>query len=242
MKYFMSIFFFGFVTAHGSKLDIHRLTGDFYIFTTYSTYVSKGDTVTLPANGMYLVTDSGVAMFDTPWDTTQFQALLDSIDARHHKKVRLCIATHFHEDRTGGLTYYNGKGIATYTSYQTLQLCMQKHEPKASSYFVNDTTFRMGQYSFSTFYPGAGHSPDNIVVWFGNERILYGGCLIKSIENHDIGNLFDADVRAWAVSLRKLDKHCHKPAYIITGHYSWSSNKTIAHTMKIVSEYNKKHK
>lgn len=225
-----------------ARLEISRLSGDFYIFTTYSTFVSKGDTFTLPANGMYLVTDSGVAMFDTPWDTTQFQALLDSIQARHHKKVRLCIATHFHEDRTGGLTYYNSKGISTYTSLQTLKLCAEKHEPGAKSYFINDTTFRIGQYGFSTFYPGAGHSPDNIVIWFAGERILYGGCFIKSIENNDIGNLSDADVKAWEASLHKLDRHCHNPAYVIPGHYSWNDKKTIAHTMKIVRKYLKTHK
>lgn len=225
-----------------TRLEIRKLTGDFYIFTTYNTFVNNGDTFTFPANGMYLVTDSGVAMFDTPWDTTQFQPLLDSIQARHHRKVKLCIATHFHEDRTGGLTYYHSKGISTYTSLQTLQLCMEKHEPRAAAYFVHDTTFSLGQHSFSTFYPGAGHAPDNIVIWFAGERILYGGCFIKSIENQDIGNLSDADVKAWATSLRKLEKYCPRPTHVIPGHYGWSSNRTVAHTMKIVKNYLKAHK
>jgi metallo-beta-lactamase class B len=85
-----------------SSLKITPLTGEFYVFTTFDSY--KGNLV--PANGMYLVTSDGVMMFDTPWDTTQFQPLLDSIKSRHHKNVVLCIATHFHEDRTGGLQYY----------------------------------------------------------------------------------------------------------------------------------------
>ena len=41
------------------KLKIVPLTGDFYIYTTYNQY--EGNKV--PANGMYLVTDSGVVLF-----------------------------------------------------------------------------------------------------------------------------------------------------------------------------------
>ena len=72
------------------KLKISHLTGDFYIYTTYNTY--EGNQI--PANGMYIVTYDGVVLFDTPWDTTQFQPLLDSIKAKHNKPVTTCIATH----------------------------------------------------------------------------------------------------------------------------------------------------
>ena len=57
--------------AEKAKLTISHLTGDFYIYTTYNTYKENQ----VPANGMYLVTNHGVVMFDTPWDTTQFQPL-----------------------------------------------------------------------------------------------------------------------------------------------------------------------
>ena len=68
------------------KLKISHLTGDFYIYTTYNTYEESK----VPANGMYLVTNNGVALFDTPWDTTQFQPLLDSIKLKHNKNVTIC--------------------------------------------------------------------------------------------------------------------------------------------------------
>ena len=32
------------------------------------------------------------------------------------------------------------------------------------------------------FYPGPGHAPDNVVVWVGRERLLFGGCLLKDEE------------------------------------------------------------
>jgi metallo-beta-lactamase class B len=94
-----------------AKLKISHLIGDFYIYTTYNQY--EGNRI--PANGMYVITSSGVVMFDTPWDTTQLQPLLDSIKWRHHKSVIMCIATHWHSDRTEGLAYYQQQGISTYT-------------------------------------------------------------------------------------------------------------------------------
>ncbi|HWY98299.1 MAG TPA: subclass B1 metallo-beta-lactamase, partial [Bacteroidia bacterium] len=54
------------------SLKISHLTGDFYVYTTYKTLNGSP----FPSNSMYLVTDSGVVMIDTPWDTTQFQPLM----------------------------------------------------------------------------------------------------------------------------------------------------------------------
>jgi metallo-beta-lactamase class B len=108
---FTTAFIFSLSTLFGQaekpKLNISHLTGDFYIYTTYNTYQDSQ----VPANGMYLVTDKGVVLFDTPWDTTQFQPLLDSIQLKHHKSVVLCIATHFHSDKTAGLEYYKQQGL-----------------------------------------------------------------------------------------------------------------------------------
>ena len=64
------------------KLKISHLTGDFYVYTTYNTYEGSQ----IPANGMYIVTNNGVVLFDTPWDTTQFQPLLDSIKIEAQQK------------------------------------------------------------------------------------------------------------------------------------------------------------
>src|SRR5690625_654643 len=47
-----------------AQLEIAHLEGDFYIYTTYNTYQG----VKYPANGIYLLTDEGALMIDTPWD------------------------------------------------------------------------------------------------------------------------------------------------------------------------------
>ena len=219
--------------SNAPKLKITHLTGDFYIYTTYNlwrkTYV--------PSNSMYLVTSKGVVMFDTPWDTTQFQPLLDSIKARHHQEVVLCIPTHFHEDRTGGLAFLQAKGIPTWSTQQTYELCHQKGMPQAQFRFTKDTTFSIGNHQFQTFYPGPGHAPDNIVIWFAREKILYGGCFVKSTEATDLGNLSDANVQQWPASLQKVIARFPAPRYVIPGHEGWSNNRSLQHTLQLLKAH-----
>ena len=189
---------------------------------------------------MYLVTNIGVVLFDTPWDTTQFQPLLDSIKFRHNKKVILCIATHFHEDRTAGLAYYKQQGIKTYTTKKTDELSKKRNKKRAEFLIEKDTVFTVGQYSFQTYYPGQGHTPDNIVIWFDKEKILYGGCLIKSTEADDLGNLEDANVKEYATSIENVQKKCKHPKYIIPGHLDWTNTNSLEHTLKLAQQSEKK--
>ncbi len=218
--------------ATDSKLKIAHLTGDFYVFTAYNLY--KGNPV--PANGMYLVTNNGIVMFDTPWDTTQFQPLLDSIKTRHNKPVVLCIATHFHDDKTAGLAYYRQHGIKTYTTEQTDELSKTSGKKRAEFLIKNDTVFTVGQYLFETYYPGAGHTADNIVLWFQKEKILYGGCLIKSAEDDDLGYLGDASVKDYATTIENVRRKFKKPKYIIVGHGDWTNTTSLEHTLQMAKE------
>lgn len=216
-------------------LRITHLTGDFYIYTTYNEY--QGGKV--PANGLYLVTDAGVVLFDTPWDTLQFQPLLDSIQLKHGKKVLMCISTHFHEDRTAGLSYYRQQGIRTYTTALTDAYSQKNNKQRAAFLMAKDTVFKVGQYAFETFYPGEGHAPDNIVIWFGKQRILYGACLIKSWEDEDLGYLGDANKQQYAATIRNVQKKCTRPNYVIVGHGDWSKVQSLQHTLNMAEALRK---
>ncbi len=218
------------------NLKITPLTGDFYIYTTYNLY--KGEKI--PANGMYLVTTKGVVLFDTPWDTAQFQPLLDSIQTRHHKNVVICIPTHFHDDRTAGLEYYKQQGVKTYSTVRTDELSKKNNKKRAEFLITKDTVFTIGGYSFETYYPGEGHAPDNIVIWFKQQKILYGACLIKSAEDEDLGNLGDANKTAYASTIKNVQQKCRQPKFIIVGHGDWTNLKSLEHTLEMAEELKKK--
>lgn len=234
------IFSFSLIKVQGQapegNLQITHLAGDFYIYTTYSLY--KGERI--PANGMYLVSTEGVVLFDSPWDTTQFQPLLDSIQARHHKNVVICFATHFHNDRTAGLEYYRKLGIKTYTSALTDELSRKDGMKRAEFLIAKDTVFTVGGYSFESYYPGPGHSPDNIIFWFSKERIIYGACLIKSFEDEDLGYLGDANMKEYARTIQRVQQKCKQPRWVIVGHGNWSKVSSLDHTRKMAEALQKK--
>ncbi|MBP6731298.1 MAG: BlaB/IND/MUS family subclass B1 metallo-beta-lactamase [Chitinophagales bacterium] len=219
-----------------AKLKIAHLTGDFYIYTTYNTYKQSQ----VPANGMYLITRSGVVMFDTPWDTTQFQPLVDSIQLKHNKSVVICFATHWHPDKTAGLEYYRQQGIKTYTTALTDELSKKNNQKRAEFLMANDTTFNLGQYSFETYYPGEGHTEDNIIIWFGKEKILYGGCLIKGAHDKNLGYLDDGNVNEYETTLKRVKQKCIDPKFIIVAHSDWKNINSLKHSIAMAKKLKRK--
>lgn len=217
-------------------LKISHLSGNFYVYESYGKYGKK----IIGANAMYLVTKNGVILFDTPWDSTYYQPLLDSIQEKYHKKILMCIATHFHADRTGALEYYRSKGIKTYTTKTTDSLSLIHRDKCAEFLIPNDTVFNLYGYQFQTNYPGGGHTLDNIVIWFPKEKILYGGCLIKSVNAKDLGNLEDAKPDEWASSIRNLQSKLPHLDYIITGHDDWKNKNSLQHTLDLIAAYQMK--
>ena len=124
--------------------------------------------------------------------------------------------------RTAGLAYYAQKGIPTYTSKATDNISKRKGEKRAQFHFLSDTTFNWDGTFVEAFFPGHGHSPDNIVVWFENEGILHGGCLVKSVEATNLGNLEDADVKKWEGAILKLIDRYKSVKWVVPGHQEWS--------------------
>jgi metallo-beta-lactamase class B len=232
MKIFVLVLLLLSFRTFGQPLTITPINDSVFIATTYQVY----GTELFPANSMYVVTQQGVVLIDTPWDTTQVLPLLDSIQLRHNQPVVLCIATHFHEDRTGGFNIFRELNIPTWSSALTKKYCIERHFPIAAHTFLNDTTFTVGSVDLETFYPGAGHAPDNIVIWFPKWQILYGGCFIKSTDSPTLGNMADADIVSWANAVALVKKRYKRPDYVIPGHQQWGTVRLLNHTQKLVKE------
>jgi len=62
---------------------------------------------------------------------------------------------------------------------------------------------------------------------------LYGGCLIKSFSDLDLGNLGDASINDYAAAVLNVQQKCRNPKYIIPGHNSWSTTKSLLHTFEM---------
>ena len=61
-----------------------------------------------------------------------------------------------------------------------------------------------GVESLILYYPGETHSPDNITVYYPEKMILFGGCMIKELCAANLGNMDDANLEQWPVSIERL--------------------------------------
>jgi metallo-beta-lactamase class B len=85
------------------KIKITPIADRFWIHTTFRPY--EGELVS--SNGIIAQTDDGVVLVDSGWDVpedqNQTEQLLQWIEQNLHQPVKMCIVTHFHDDRVGGI-------------------------------------------------------------------------------------------------------------------------------------------
>src|SRR5262249_28330227 len=80
------------------------------------------------------------------------------------------------------------------------------------------------------FHPGWAHSPDNVVVYFHAQRILFGGCAIMA--GARVGNTADADIESWIAALDRLGRF--QPELVIPGHGDRVDAGLVDHTRRLL--------
>ena len=239
LTYLCASFLFS-ITIYGQNnkdLKIEKVSDDLFVYTTYGVF----EGVKYAANALYTVTEKGIIVFDCPWDPTVNEQFEKELYKRHQLPIIANIATHSHADRAGGLAFFKEIGAKTYTSKATDSILAETSQPRAEYTFENDTIFHMGGKTFEVSFPGKGHTADNLVVWFPEEQILLGGCIIKDGEAKDLGNIEEAYPDEWAQSLQwVLEKYPH-PKLVISGHDDWHPQNGIQHTLNLLKAYYQKH-
>lgn len=54
------------------------------------------------------------------------------------------------------------------------------------------------------YFPGEGHSMDNLGIYIEDRNVLFGGCLIKSEDTNNLGNLNDGNPEMYASSVENM--------------------------------------
>lgn len=199
------------------------------------SFLHKLDDGTLyPANGILVVNGSGGTLVDAGWDESQASKIYAW--ATGFTKINRAISTHFHADRTGGNAFFVAKGIPVYASAATIKLAPK--EGKDSSRWHNlylSEGITKNDFGLKLLYPGAGHAPDNIVIFDPDSQILYGGCFLKSTTSKTLGNMADADVPTWRSSLHRVTAFT-KPKLYVPGH-GVANKDALRWTQSLVDNY-----
>jgi glyoxylase-like metal-dependent hydrolase (beta-lactamase superfamily II) len=211
---------------------VSRLAPGLWLHTT-TAIISEGEGVYFPANGLILEREGGSLLIDTGYLPEHAVALLKWSKRALRHPITQAVATHFHRDRTGGIPALDAAGIPTVA--QLTRELSRSHGtaiPTAAADFFQDAA-QAGECEL--FFPGAGHTRDNIVAWLPSHRVLFGGCFLKSMTSPDLGNLADAVVPAWADSVRRVRTRYPAPRFTVPGHGTIAGDAT-AQTLGLLTK------
>lgn len=219
-------------SSQSGELRIRRLVEGAWVLTQSSPW---------SANALLVEMDNGdLVLVDTLYTPSAMKELLAWIGQRYPTRRLMAINTHFHSDRTGGNAALLERKIPVYASDLTVKLMKSRgravmegvahaiaDDAAKAAYLAApiapaDSTFSLqaglklslGQDELQIHFPGPGHSPDNVVVYFPQKKLLFGGCLVLSADR--VGNTSDADLPGWSKALDSLSAF---PAeHVIPGH------------------------
>ena len=145
-------------------------------------------------NGVIFAHKDGIVFLDGSWSIKSARQILWKGAVLSEADYLGVVVTGFPLYRTGGLWAFRQRQVPIYMQRLTPRLLragwisMQKEmsgsfsawrsaPPQAPDYvFDRDLRFMGGR--VVVLYPGQAHTPDNCVVYFPEEKILYGGSLI----------------------------------------------------------------
>lgn len=211
------------------------------------------------------LSDSELVLVDTPWEITGTGALLQWIRERFGRIHIIAVNTHFHQDNLGGNDVLLSQSIPVYGSDLTVRLLEENKstlirrtmqnlsDPKYKRYhnayknwdlkppdhvfeLKKGLTLSIGEETIEVFYPGPAHTQDNIVVYFPKRKILFGGCMIRSLASNRIGTHSYGDLESWPQSAKNVLERYPDARIVIPGHGAWGDIRLIQHTIDLVNQ------
>lgn len=227
-----------FATEPLPPLEVVELEQNLYLHVSYQRVAEYG---LISSNGLIVIDGSNAYIVDTPWSVADTEALANWT-SEHGYQLAASISTHSHTDRTAGIGWLNQQSIPTYASAQTNALLTARGEETATQVLEQETDSLIPSTVIETFYPGGGHTSDNMVVWLPRSSTLFGGCLVRSMEAKTLGYTGEAVLHEWANSVTKLSNQFSSAKRVVPGHGKPGGHNLLKHTIKLAdSAYNLPH-
>lgn len=202
------------------------------------SYLQTEDFGKVACNGMIVIDNNEALIFDTPVNDTDSKKLIDWVKKTLNSSVAGIVVTHFHNDCLGGLNEFHESQIPSYASFKTIELAKLNSAPIPKNGFENYLEIKVGNKKVLSEYFGEGHTRDNIVSYFPNEKVLFGGCLIKEI-NASKGYLGDANVYEWSATVQSVKIKYGDAEIIVPGHGKPGGRELLDYTIELFRTTNK---
>jgi metallo-beta-lactamase class B len=213
-----------------SDIELIKLSENAYVHVSYSSLPNFGR---FPSNGLILTSGREAFLFDTPMNDSLTSVLVSWINDSMKLNIVGFIPNHWHIDCMGGLGFLQNQKIESYANQMTIDIARLKNLPLPAHGFKDSLQLQLGDQQIKCFYLGAAHSLDNIVVWIPSEKILFAGCMVKSLNSKDLGNTADGDLNAYPETIDKLINKFPNAKIVIPGHGQFGGLDLIKHTKEL---------
>jgi len=214
-------------------LQLIQLNDSFYIHVSWVNSKQFGP---FSSNGLLLIKSGKALIVDTPMEkrltNKLYNYLLDSMGV----KIEKFIAGHSHDDCMGGIDVLHAKNVHSIAFNLTKQKCIEQNLTLPKETFSDSLGFEFYGEKVKCIYNGPGHTADNISVYFPNSKILFGGCMIKSMKSKGLGNIAGAVLNEWDKSVEKLKFLCGDAKIVIPGHGGFADIGLLNHTIQLVQK------
>jgi len=214
------------------SVKVVALTDRVWIHVSGQYYPAFGH---FTSNGAIYINGNEAVFMDTPPSPEQAEALLDWFVTRFPDVlIKAVIINHFHDDCIGGIAAFRKRGIPSWAGIRTVEALMERTDSPGvpEHHFKKRVTIQVGDSKVVNYYPGPAHTRDNIVTWIPEERVLFGGCMVKA-DGASKGNVADADINAWPRTMSRLIKKFPDVASVVPGHGATGGIELLKYTREL---------
>jgi metallo-beta-lactamase class B len=215
------------------NLIITQLSGNTF---QHISYKQTNDFGNVPCNGLIVRSNSESIVFDTPVNDETAAELINWIKATLHCNITAIIPTHFHDDCLGGLKAFHDHMIPSYAHDKTIELAKANHFTVPQNSFRDSVIVKVGTAHVTVTFFGEGHTKDNVVGYFSNEEVLFGGCLIKEV-NATKGYLGDANLTEWSTTVAKIKAKYPGVKVVVPGHGKPGNEQLLDYTIQLFKQH-----
>ncbi|MGI9553248.1 MAG: subclass B1 metallo-beta-lactamase [Aurantibacter sp.] len=218
-----------FFAYNSETLKIIPVSEHSFVHVSYLNTTEYGK---VPCNGLINISNNEAIVFDTPTSPEVSKELLRWLVEDKKTEVMAVVINHFHIDCLGGLEAFHESGIASYATNETIRLARKDGLIIPQNGFDRQNELEVGGKKIINRHFGEAHTSDNIISYVPNEELIFGGCMIKSL-NGQKGNLNDANVSEWSNTVRNIKTHYPNLKIIVPGHGKYGGAELLDYTIEL---------
>ncbi len=223
-----------------SEPALEKIADGVWIHKGYKNIAPWGPVL---SQGLVIDTGDGIALVDTAWTDTDTAQILALVHQATGAMPDIAIITHAHGDKMGGMAALQEAGIgarahpltnadAPGRGLRPTRFSILDGREYDSLLGVSENGIE-AEGPIKVFYPGPGHTRDNIVVYYEPAKVLFGGCLIRPGDTDNLGNTADADIANWANAVRKAAAQFPDAEIVIPSHGPMGGRELLDHTIAL---------